>query len=384
MPSCSSSSASTDEPSAKRTKRVHAPSSSTTLPPLPSLSSESSSSIENDNPPSVNNGANNLLPTPESTPPGATKLAEGDKLEDQQQQALSSDEEQVRAPRANPSPKDRFVAGLVGASVIAIESIWGSHPLASSSSSTTSSSSSSSVLPLHWFVKEVLRRSRTSCSTLQVALYYLHRARRDIRAQVARRPSSSQSQSLDADGYPSPPATPVEGSEQQTTTSDEVVVSPVLCGRRMFLASLICASKYLQDKNYSNRAWAKISGLATKEITDNERVFLHLLDYRLHLGADDFDRWTDRLASLATQAAGLARSSTASSYPSPPNEILHDIAAAPPTSSTLKRAATESSVIVRPRLKIATIVDERPIAQLPSRKRQLQQQQQHATVVAAH
>ncbi|KAH8916975.1 hypothetical protein BT69DRAFT_1188185, partial [Atractiella rhizophila] len=55
------------------------------------------------------------------------------------------------------------------------------------------------------------------------------------------------------------------------------------CGRRMFLAALITASKFLQDRNYSNLAWSKISSLDVREININERAFLALLDYRLHI-----------------------------------------------------------------------------------------------------
>ncbi|KWU46978.1 hypothetical protein RHOSPDRAFT_14383, partial [Rhodotorula sp. JG-1b] len=121
-----------------------------------------------------------------------------------------------------------------------------------------------SVIPLQNFVKEVLRRSRTSCSTLQLALYYLHKSRRGIR-------------------------------DARFTALVTAQNSPVLCGRRMFLAALISASKYLQDRNYSNRAWAKISGLPVGEINGNERAFLKVVDFKLHLPAEEFQRWTERL-----------------------------------------------------------------------------------------
>ncbi|KAF5313787.1 hypothetical protein D9619_013705 [Psilocybe cf. subviscida] len=48
--------------------------------------------------------------------------------------------------------------------------------------------------------------------------------------------------------------------------------SPLLCPRRAFLASLILASKFFQDKCYSNRAWAKLSGLPAREIGRCERA----------------------------------------------------------------------------------------------------------------
>ncbi|KAI9872911.1 MAG: hypothetical protein M1830_001066 [Pleopsidium flavum] len=65
------------------------------------------------------------------------------------------------------------------------------------------------------------------------------------------------------------------------------------CGRRMFLAALILASKYLQDRNYSARAWSKISGLNTLEINMNEMTFLSAVNWRLHISETVFQRWTD-------------------------------------------------------------------------------------------
>ncbi|PBK58870.1 hypothetical protein ARMSODRAFT_900038, partial [Armillaria solidipes] len=57
--------------------------------------------------------------------------------------------------------------------------------------------------------------------------------------------------------------------------------SPLLCPRRAFLASLILASKFMQDKCYSNRAWAKLSGLQPREISRCERALGDALGWRL-------------------------------------------------------------------------------------------------------
>jgi len=65
------------------------------------------------------------------------------------------------------------------------------------------------------------------------------------------------------------------------------------CGRRMFLAALILASKYLQDRNYSAKAWSKMSGLRTVEINSNERLFLSAVSWRLHIPEAVFKRWAD-------------------------------------------------------------------------------------------
>lgn len=67
------------------------------------------------------------------------------------------------------------------------------------------------------------------------------------------------------------------------------------CGRRMFLASLMLASKYLHDKNYQNKAWAQITGLKLEEINAAEMAFLSLIDYRLYVSKPTFDKWYTQL-----------------------------------------------------------------------------------------
>jgi len=123
------------------------------------------------------------------------------------------------------------------------------------------------VLPLRTFIQETLRRSRTSYSTLQVALYYL----------IVIRPHLPP-RDCDISGLPA--------EEAQMTRAKQ-------CGRRMFLAALILASKYLQDRNYSARAWSKISGLNTQEINVNEMAFLDAVNWRLHISETNFQKWTD-------------------------------------------------------------------------------------------
>ena len=52
------------------------------------------------------------------------------------------------------------------------------------------------------------------------------------------------------------------------------------------------ASKYLQDRNYSTRAWGKISGLRVPEINENEREYLKRINYDLHMTKEVFDNWS--------------------------------------------------------------------------------------------
>lgn len=134
------------------------------------------------------------------------------------------------------------------------------------------SSSGRSVLPLRTYIEETLRRSRTSYSTLQVALYYLIL----IKPFVPKRDFT------------------------MVQSSDCPANRALMCGRRMFLAALILASKYLQDRNYSAKAWSKMSGLRVPEINANERTFLAKINWKLHVAKPVFDRWTDIVLKYQT------------------------------------------------------------------------------------
>ncbi|KAF9978562.1 hypothetical protein BGZ73_001735 [Actinomortierella ambigua] len=300
--------------------------------------------------------------------------------------------------------KANFVDSLVDTATVVIESIWPPPPT-SPSTSTTSSFQQQKALPLRTFVQETLKRSRSSYSTLQTALYYLYKIRNKVPSEFLKRrndqlyhnyqllsahaaglatpppspmhlqqdtfsstasaigavPSSTSStdyfslraaatlnaghQPSHAPTLPSPvstasnasmsPSDSCESAADSTTSSSPSAstcssaphqpqqqppqpqchsssnnsnnssnnTSKILyCGRRTFLAALMVASKYLQDRNYSNKAWAKISGLSIKEINANELVFLKLVDYSLFVSHETFMRWTALLLAHGQEA----------------------------------------------------------------------------------
>jgi hypothetical protein len=167
--------------------------------------------------------------------------------------------------------KVNFVDSLVDSSTQIVEAIW---PL--SSVACRNVSSDNPVLPLRNFIQETLRRSRTSYSTLQVALYYLIL----IKPHVPKHNFTMEQ--------------PVDRHADRA----------LQCGRRMFLAALILASKYLQDRNYSARAWSKISGLRTEEINQNEIAFLLAVNWKMHIADEVFQRWTDIVLKYTPPPSG--------------------------------------------------------------------------------
>ncbi|OUM67389.1 hypothetical protein PIROE2DRAFT_68837 [Piromyces sp. E2] len=71
----------------------------------------------------------------------------------------------------------------------------------------------------------------------------------------------------------------------------------VVCKCRLFLTSLILASKFGQDKNYSNKAWSKISRFPIDNINYNERFFLNLIDYKLYISLDTYQSFASLISN---------------------------------------------------------------------------------------
>ncbi|KAF9913581.1 hypothetical protein BX616_009855 [Lobosporangium transversale] len=264
--------------------------------------------------------------------------------------------------------------GVIDTAAIVIESIW--PPLPGSTECTQKQKG----LPLRTFIQETLKRSRSSYSTLQTALFYLYKIRNKVPCAYLKRRQDQLYQShmivsasQPVAGLMTPPASPhhlqnsefssMQGSDyfslrtsseskpilpsplssspvseyspRSSTSPSSTTSSPsssssspcsvssnsssssvtsatslssnhsnriIYCGRRTFLASLMVASKYLQDRNYSNKAWAKISGLSVKEINANELIFLKLIDYSLFVSHDTFMRWTALLVAHGQEA----------------------------------------------------------------------------------
>lgn len=234
------------------------------------------------------------------------------------------------------------------------------------------------LVPVRGFVHEVLKRSRTSGGVLQTALCYLEAIRPKLTDLIRQEKEGTATR-----GEPEPLSTITPATEEELALEAEfaaaqldtvdttgitdtiridddcqlqspfanpdspeiappsppkpsamdfpplpLLPSPLLCPRRSFLAALILASKFTQDKCYSNRAWAKLSGLSPREIGRCERALGDALDWRLWVGkaaAPAVPATTKPIsrsqsdpsifvsppdAGVAANAAGLRRSST--------------------------------------------------------------------------
>ncbi len=264
-----------------------------------------------------------------------------------------------------------------------------------------------STAPLKTFVHEVLRRSRTSCSVLQTALCYIEALRPRIPELVHQEQTgegirgeidqgvrvlsqddprllespkevdidevidsvhfaSSESQFSD-DAPPTvrmlddslltmPDTTAPCQEEKKSRSSPEdlpslpPLPSPLLCPRRTFLASLILASKFMQDKCYSNRAWAKLAGLPAREIGRCERALGEALGWRLWVGKMPRYCMPPRSQSAGDICRVNKGTNVSSDAPSPTANVVRRSSTLPAPVLSLSTMATQPSTSISTRL----------------------------------
>ncbi|KAI8337237.1 cyclin-domain-containing protein [Chlamydoabsidia padenii] len=174
---------------------------------------------------------------------------------------ISPEEEEQQLPchqykeflDASHHERTDMIDNLVDVSVDIINSIWPTPTHVK-------------VVNTKGFICEILKRSKTTYFMLQLSLFYIFRVKRVVQSKLRMKADERRYQ-------------------------DDLMC----CGRRMFLASLMVASKYINDKSYRNKAWADASGLTLAEINASELAFLQMIDYRLYVSKPTFEKWYDML-----------------------------------------------------------------------------------------
>jgi hypothetical protein len=145
---------------------------------------------------------------------------------------------------------------------------------------------------MRFFVHELVRRSRISSTVLEVALCYIVGAKPKI--QEARLGGQIWDEEVwarinnatEATRPPTPPASqsPVDQGPLNSFIPQDPFPCPLLDPKRTFLAALVLAAKFTHDRGYSNKAWARASGLPGKEVSRCERTLGEALNWRLWVG----------------------------------------------------------------------------------------------------
>ncbi|KAG4093023.1 hypothetical protein H8356DRAFT_1048868 [Neocallimastix lanati (nom. inval.)] len=132
-----------------------------------------------------------------------------------------------------------------------------------------SSTNQESLCSLRSFIVKITESSNTTITTFQVALYYLLQLHQRI--------------------------------QNISGTSKKQRLYTALCGRRMFLAALIIASKYATDRALSSGTWAthiigKNNGIRNvSEVNSIQQEFLSIMEYELFIHYENFNHWMDEL-----------------------------------------------------------------------------------------
>lgn len=260
-------------------------------------------------------------------------------------------------------------------------------PDASSSTASFDEDGAAISASMRGFVIEVLRRSRSSTSVLQTALCYMEaiqskvndlamqelagtgvRGEEDQGARLVIAPVPLELREPDIEdilepasyeagrisaGIPPhacgvqmvadpPPPPPCHSSKKPRTDISTLppippLPSPLLDPRRTFIAALVLASKFAQDKCYSNRAWAKLAGLPPREIGRCERALGDALGWRLWVGKQPMPQTTRPLGRARSECNVMA---TAPPEPSP--------AAQPSRERPLRRSSTLPAAAFQP------------------------------------
>ncbi|KAL6598421.1 hypothetical protein U3516DRAFT_605452 [Neocallimastix sp. 'constans'] len=132
-----------------------------------------------------------------------------------------------------------------------------------------SSTNQESLCSLRSFIVKITESSNTTITTFQVALYYLLQLHQRI--------------------------------QNINETSKKQKLYTALCGRRMFLAALIIASKYATDRALSSGTWAthiigQNNGIRNvSEVNSIQQEFLSIMEYELFIQHDNFNHWMDEL-----------------------------------------------------------------------------------------
>uniref|UniRef100_A0A7S0VY75 Cyclin n=1 Tax=Hemiselmis tepida TaxID=464990 RepID=A0A7S0VY75_9CRYP len=72
--------------------------------------------------------------------------------------------------------------------------------------------------------------------------------------------------------------------------------------QRLVVTAIMVAAKFLDDYYHSNKHWALIAGLPTKELNNLEVDFLDQLGYRLHIQREEYDWFAQELYERAERA----------------------------------------------------------------------------------
>ncbi|TPX40409.1 hypothetical protein SeLEV6574_g06622 [Synchytrium endobioticum] len=143
---------------------------------------------------------------------------------------------------------------------------------ATAATPTSSDPTQQNTTPEFNFIRRILARSKLSCTTFLLGLFFV-----------------SRSQAMSKRAKPRPTPSNFPRSPQATVDTKGTIPT--------FLASVICADKYLYDATYTNADWAVFTDgrYSTQDINIIEADFLKRIDFKLFFLETDYLAFLDNL-----------------------------------------------------------------------------------------
>ena len=66
----------------------------------------------------------------------------------------------------------------------------------------------------------------------------------------------------------------------------------------MFFLCLMESQKFHDDENYSNKDYAKVSGVSPKELLKLELEFMELVNFKMFIKDDEYEAYSQRFEKL--------------------------------------------------------------------------------------
>jgi len=70
----------------------------------------------------------------------------------------------------------------------------------------------------------------------------------------------------------------------------------------LFTLGLVCASKYLEDNTFTNKAWSEISKIPLNQINTLEMGFLTILQFNVHINEQRYSQWLNYLLDFVAKS----------------------------------------------------------------------------------
>ncbi|EJU03277.1 hypothetical protein DACRYDRAFT_21499 [Dacryopinax primogenitus] len=183
----------------------------------------------------------------------------------------------------SPEPENTYEKTLVG-DVLSVPNKLNDQPL----DDVVERVSLTAELPIRAWIRELLRRTDVSSSQLKVAACYIVALRPHITLAMVQRQQAAHAV--------------VRG-----TPLTHYQASPLTCPRRTLVGALVLASKFLGEKIYSLRAWARVTGLEPGDLVQAEQIIGTALKWDLWVGANVQNLRSDVFTRMLLQIVSVPK-----------------------------------------------------------------------------